>query len=64
MRGDTAARADFYVKMASINALKVNEIRGYENLPPVEGGDTIAAPPPPPSSVPAAVAPPTPGAAA
>jgi HK97 family phage portal protein len=61
MRGDSAARADFYVKMASINALKVNEIRGYENLPPVEGGDTIAPPPPP---VVPPVAAPTPGAAA
>lgn len=61
MRGDSQARADYYVKMSSVNAIVPNEIRGLENLPPLPGGDQIAAAP---AAVPAQPVVPTPGAAA
>lgn len=39
LRGDSAARADFYTKLFALGALTTNEIRGYENLDPLPGGD-------------------------
>ncbi len=39
LRADTAARATFYQTMTQIGAMTINEVRGLENLPPVEGGD-------------------------
>lgn len=41
LRGDHAARAQFYQTLASLAAITRNEIRKLENLPPVEGGDTF-----------------------
>ena len=39
LRGDTAARAEFYSKMFNIGAYSINEIREKENMNPVDGGD-------------------------
>lgn len=39
LRADSAARAGFYQTMTQIGAMTINEVRGLENLPPVEGGD-------------------------
>jgi HK97 family phage portal protein len=39
LRGSSADRAEFYSKMFNIGAMSINEIRGKENLNPVEGGD-------------------------
>lgn len=39
LRGDAAARATFYREMFAIGAMSVNEIRGKEDMDPVEGGD-------------------------
>jgi len=39
LRGSASDRADFYSKMFNIGAMSINEIRGKENLNPVEGGD-------------------------
>jgi HK97 family phage portal protein len=39
LRGDSKGRADFYRTMTQIGAMTINEVRGLENLPPVEGGD-------------------------
>lgn len=39
LRGDTAARTAFYKAMWEIGALSTNEIRAYEEKPPVENGD-------------------------
>lgn len=39
LRGDSAARANFYRSMWNIGALSTNEIRAYEELEAVEGGD-------------------------
>ena len=46
LRGDSKARSDFYTALSGVNAITPNEIRGYENMPPLPGGDTIAAPAP------------------
>ena len=40
LRGDSATRAAFYQSGLSNGWLKINEVRRWENLPPVEGGDT------------------------
>lgn len=40
LRGDSAARAAFYQSMWNMGALSTNEIRAYEELAPVDGGDT------------------------
>lgn len=40
LRGDSAARADFYTKMWNIGAVSTNDVRAKEEQPPVEGGDT------------------------
>jgi phage portal protein BeeE len=39
LRGDSAARAAFYTSMWNLGALSTNEIRAFEEQPPVEGGD-------------------------
>lgn len=39
LRGDSAGRAAFYKDMTAMGAMTINEVRGLENLPPVEGGD-------------------------
>jgi HK97 family phage portal protein len=44
LRGDSTARANFYKTMRNIGAYSVNEIRAYEKLPPVDGGDTRISP--------------------
>jgi HK97 family phage portal protein len=44
LRGDSQGRADFYTKLWNLGALSPNEIRAYENLNPVPGGDIYMAP--------------------
>ncbi|MFH0980864.1 MAG: phage portal protein [Planctomycetota bacterium] len=44
MRGSAADRAAFYARMWGIGAMTLNEIRGKEDLPPVEGGDEAFVP--------------------
>ncbi len=39
LRGDSTARANFYRAMWNLGVLSTNEIRAYEELEPVEGGD-------------------------
>lgn len=39
LRGDSTARASFYTALFNIGAITINEVRGYENLDPLEGGD-------------------------
>ena len=39
LRGDSAARAAFYTSMWNMGALSTDEIRAYEELPSVPGGD-------------------------
>jgi HK97 family phage portal protein len=40
LRGDTAARGQFYQVLARLGAITANEIRSRENLPPVPDGNT------------------------
>jgi len=39
LRGDSAARADYYTKMFQIGAMSPNKVLVKENMNPVEGGD-------------------------
>lgn len=39
LRGDSAGRASFYGAGLNAGWLTINEVRGRENLPPVDGGD-------------------------
>ena len=39
LRGDTAARGEFYSKMFNIGVFSVNDIRALEDMDPVDGGD-------------------------
>lgn len=39
LRGDSAARSDFYSKMVANGAMSPNDIRKKENLDPIDGGD-------------------------
>ena len=39
LRGDSKARAEFYNKIFQVGGIKPNEIRSFENMNPVEGGD-------------------------
>ena len=41
LRADTATRYDAYIKARQAGWLSANEIRAFENLPPVEGGDEV-----------------------
>jgi HK97 family phage portal protein len=43
LRGDSAARAQFYTALSGIGAIVPNEIRALENMPPLPGGDQVAA---------------------
>lgn len=55
LRSDLKTRYESYALAAQIGTaagtplLTVNEMREYEDLPPVEGGDTFSAPSPPPT---------------
>jgi HK97 family phage portal protein len=40
LRGDSAARAGFYQSALTNGWMTINEVRGLENMPPVDGGDT------------------------
>jgi len=40
LRGDTAARGEFYAKQYMLGAISPNEIRAMENRNPIDGGDT------------------------
>lgn len=44
LRGDTMARAEFYRVMREVGALSANDIREYEDMTPVEGGDMYLQP--------------------
>lgn len=44
MRGDHASRSQFYNSMYHVSAMSPNDIRGLEDLNPIEGGDTYFAP--------------------
>lgn len=44
LRGDSAARAQFYTSMFQIGAFSQNDIRRLENVNPIEGGDTYFVP--------------------
>lgn len=44
LRGDMKARSSFYKTMREIEAMSPNEVRGYEDLNPYEGGDEFDAP--------------------
>lgn len=39
LRGDAAARSAFYTALWQLGALSTNDIRGFEDMGPVEGGD-------------------------
>lgn len=39
LRGDSTARSAFYTALFNIGAITINEVRGYENLDPLAGGD-------------------------
>jgi HK97 family phage portal protein len=39
LRGDTAARSAFYVRMLAAGVMTINEVRKLEGWPPVAGGD-------------------------
>ena len=40
LRGDAAGRASYFQAMWNLGVASINEIRGWENLNPIEGGDT------------------------
>lgn len=44
LRGDMAARGEFYTKLTNLGALSPNEIRDLEDLNPREGGDIYLTP--------------------
>ena len=44
LRGDMAARGEFYLRMRDLGAMSPNEIRALENLDPVPGGDVYLVP--------------------
>jgi HK97 family phage portal protein len=44
LRGDSKGRAAYYKEMKNSSAITTNEIRAFEDLPPVEGGDEIFVP--------------------
>ncbi|AIJ26368.1 phage portal protein [Amycolatopsis methanolica] len=44
LRGDSKARAEFYRVMREVGAMSANDIRGKENMPPIEGGDVYLQP--------------------
>ena len=44
LRGDSAARGEYYAKLSSVGALSPNDIRALEDLNPVPGGDDYRVP--------------------
>lgn len=44
MRGDNASRAAFYEVMTKIQAMTPNEVRAFEEMNRIDGGDTILSP--------------------
>jgi HK97 family phage portal protein len=44
LRGDQAARSTYYREQFNIGALSQNDIREFENMNPIEGGDTYYVP--------------------
>lgn len=44
LRGDATARSAFYWRMVQMGALSPNEVRAFENLNPIEGGDVFLVP--------------------
>ena len=44
LRGDTSSRARWYRGMRDVGAYSVNDIRGFEDLPDVDGGELRIAP--------------------
>lgn len=44
LRGDSTARANYYRTMREIGAYSINDVRTFEKLPPVDGGDTYIQP--------------------
>lgn len=44
LRADAAGRSAFYGQMAALGVFSVNEIRSFENLNPVDGGDIRVVP--------------------
>lgn len=44
LRGDSASRAEFYSKMFALGALSPNDIRRFEDQPPVPDGNTYFVP--------------------
>ncbi len=39
LRGDAAARGDYYAKLFNMGAMSINDIREKEDMNPIEGGD-------------------------
>lgn len=39
LRGDSAARSNFYQSALTNGWMTINEVRALENMPPVDGGD-------------------------
>ncbi len=46
LRGDTSARADYYMKMRTTQSMSPNEIRALENMNSYDGGDRSYLSPP------------------
>ena len=44
LRGDQAARGQFYRTMREVGAYSANDIRGLENMNPIEHGDVYLQP--------------------
>jgi len=44
LRGDSAARAAFYQSLFNMGSINPNEIRSFENMNPIEGGETYYRP--------------------
>ena len=44
LRGDSAARADYYLKMRQMSVMTQNEVRRAENMSDMVGGDDLMAP--------------------
>lgn len=44
LRGDSQTRGNYYRQMVLAGIYTQNEIRGWENLPPLEGGDVLLSP--------------------
>jgi HK97 family phage portal protein len=47
LRGDSMARGAYYKALSDVKAITPNEIRAFENMPPIAGGDKSPAKPEP-----------------